>query len=110
MAKPTVYLETTIISYLAGRTSRNVVVAGHQAITRQWWERRDRFDLFVSQAVLDEAQRGDKVVAARRAERLRGIPALDLRMMSTNSHERSSPNTPYQRSLGSTLSTSLCRP
>jgi hypothetical protein len=78
VAKPRVYLETTVISYLTGRTSRNVVVAGHQAITRQWWEHRERFDLLVSQAVIDEAKRGDKVVAARRVEHLVGIPALDL--------------------------------
>ena len=76
--KPRVYLETTIVSYLAGRSSRNVVVAGHQAVTRRWWERRSRFDLFVSEAVVEEAQRGDVALAARRAAHLVGIPALDL--------------------------------
>jgi hypothetical protein len=33
-----VYLETTVISYLAGRPSRDLVVAAHQEVTHQWWE------------------------------------------------------------------------
>ncbi len=49
-----VYLETTIPSYLAARPSRDLVTAAHQEITRQWWETaRDRFDIYVSEAVLD---------------------------------------------------------
>jgi hypothetical protein len=60
---PRVYLETTIISYLAARSSRDVVVAAHQQLTREWWERRSRFDLYVSQAVVDEAANGDPGVA-----------------------------------------------
>ena len=76
--KPKAYLETTIVSYLAASPSRDIVIAGHQEITRQWWERRDRFELFVSEAVVDEAKRGDAVVAARRQALLSGIPVLDL--------------------------------
>ena len=38
--KPKVYVETTILSYLAARPSRQPVTAGRQVITRQWWERR----------------------------------------------------------------------
>jgi hypothetical protein len=52
--KPKVYLETTIVSYLTAWPSRDIVVAAHQQITREWWDRRDRFDLFVSRAVLEE--------------------------------------------------------
>ena len=76
--KPKLYIETTIVSYLAASRSRDIVVAGHQQITREWWEGRDRFDLFVSQAVVEEAGRGDRTVAARRASLLRGIPVLEL--------------------------------
>lgn len=76
--KPKAYLETTIVSYLAAAPSRDIVVAGHQQVTREWWERRNRFELFVSQAVVDEAARGDAVVAARRLALLNGIPVLEL--------------------------------
>jgi len=47
--KASVYLETSIISYLTGWPSRDVIVAGRQALTSEWWEtRRERFDLYVS--------------------------------------------------------------
>ena len=36
--KPRVYVETTVISYLTARPARDVVVAGHQQSTRDWWE------------------------------------------------------------------------
>lgn len=50
LMKPRVYLETTIISYLTARPSRDVVVAAHQELTRQWWETRSgHFDLLVSE-------------------------------------------------------------
>lgn len=76
--KPKTYIETTVVSYLAASSSRDIVIAAHQQITRDWWDRRNRFDLFVSQAVVEEAARGDAVVAARRAALLRGIPVLEL--------------------------------
>ncbi len=68
--KPRVYLETSVISYLTGRPSRDIITAAHQQITRDWWEQRSRFDLFVSQAVLSEAAGGDEGAAARRMEAL----------------------------------------
>ena len=76
--KPKAYLETTIVSYLAAAPSRDIVIAGHQQVTREWWDRRDRFELFVSQAVVEEAARGDTVVAARRIALLSGMPVSNL--------------------------------
>ena len=58
-----VYLETTIISYLAARPSRDLILAAHQEVTRQWWERRRQgSDLHVSQFVLNEAAGGEVMV------------------------------------------------
>src|SRR5215210_2810597 len=76
--KPKLYLETTIISYLTAWPSRDLITAAHQQITREWWEGRDRFDLFVSELVTREAGRGDAQAATRRLELLRGIPVLSL--------------------------------
>ena len=78
--KPSVYMETTIPSYYTARPSRDVVVAGHQATTREWWDRRlPHFRAFISQIVLDEAALGDAEFAARRLEALRPFRLLDLR-------------------------------
>lgn len=76
--KPRVYVETSVISYLVARPSRDIVTAAHQQITREWWEQRGRFDLFVSQAVLTEAARGDATAAALRLEALAEVVVLPV--------------------------------
>ena len=76
---PRVYLETTVISYLTARPSRNLRVVAHQEITADWWTRRRmRFDLYVSRLVIDEASAGDVEAVARRLVTLNGIPRLEL--------------------------------
>ena len=55
--KSKVYIETTIVSYLVASPSRDVIQSAHQQVTREWWARRSRFDLFVSRPVLAEAGR-----------------------------------------------------
>ena len=76
---PKLYLETTIPSYLASRPSRDLIVAGHQQITREWWEKqRNRFDIYISQFVLDEAKAGDPKAAHDRMKAIRDLPLLDI--------------------------------
>ena len=76
--KPRVYVETSIISYLTNRPALDVITAGHQASTYQWWEQqRSNYDLVISQLVVKEAGAGDPVAAARRLATLEGIPLLD---------------------------------
>ena len=75
--RPKVYLETTIISYLTARPSRDLVTAAYQQITQDWWlDTRPHFDLFVSQLVHQEAGGGDVGAAEKRLEALHGIPLL----------------------------------
>jgi len=75
--KPKLYLETSIVGYLTSRPSRDIVVAGHQQVTREWWQaRREHFDLFTSRAVLAEVSAGDPTAATERLEALQGVPLL----------------------------------
>lgn len=76
--KPRVYLETTIPSYVTAWPSRDLVRAAEQEITREWWLRRDAFELFVSELVLDEVGAGDPKAAAERLAVLTGVQALAL--------------------------------
>jgi hypothetical protein len=72
-----VYLETTVVSYLTARPSRDLIVRAHQQITRAWWRtRRSAFDLFISPLVLQEAGDGDPQAARRRLAALARIPVL----------------------------------
>ena len=76
MAVTSVYLETSVISYLTARPSRDIVIAGHQQTTRDWWQtRRTAFDVYVSELVLKEARGGDPQAAA---DRLAIIEAIEL--------------------------------
>jgi hypothetical protein len=76
MARPRVYVETSVISYLTALPSRDLVLAAHQQVTRDWWSSRARFELFVSDAVLEEVARGDSAAAARRRSALEGVAVL----------------------------------
>ena|SRR5688500_1485221 len=74
---PTLYVETTIVSYLTARPGRDLVVAGHQQLTREWWESRRRlFALYISELVIREAEAGDREAAQRRLDILEEIPLL----------------------------------
>ncbi len=74
---PSVYLETSVIGYLASRPGSDIVFAANQLLTLQWWnDQRGRFDLFVSQAVVDECSAGDPIAVNERLVLIDGIPVL----------------------------------
>jgi hypothetical protein len=73
----TVYIETSIVSYLRQKPSTQVVTAARQLLTHRWWDdERQNYELVVSQYVVDEASAGDPALAAERLEMLEGIPLL----------------------------------
>jgi predicted nucleic acid-binding protein len=77
--KPKLYLETTVPSYLTAWPSRDLIRAGHQQLTKEWWQtRRAGFDIYISQFVLDEAAAGDVEAARERLAALQGLPILDV--------------------------------
>ena len=77
--KKSIYLETSFISYLTARPSRDVVIAGHQAATHEWWEkRRQEFELYLSEVVIAEAQRGDVQAVAARLAITKSLPLLEV--------------------------------
>ena len=72
-----IYLESGVVSYLAARPSRDLVVAGNQQVTRDWREtRRGECELFVSEAVVAECAAGDPTAASQREVFLAGLPVL----------------------------------
>ena len=78
MPLPKAYLESSVISYLAARESRDPIVAAHQQLTRDWWNRRrGEFDLYVSVEVLNEIRRGDPEAAKVRLSHVGLLPVLE---------------------------------
>lgn len=77
MDKKSVYLETSFVSYLTSTPSRDLVTAGHQAITSEWWEtEREVFTLYVSPPVRDEAMQGNSEMAEKRLSVIDTIESL----------------------------------
>lgn len=77
--KQTVYIETSIFSYLTSNPSRNLLAAAWQSLTVEWWEKRSNdFDLFVSELVHEEASRGNPLASAKRVGAMAGVPQLQV--------------------------------
>ena len=77
--KETLYLETTIPSYLKAKQSRDIVQAARQQITTEWWDDRLKdFEIFISQVVVEEASEGDPFASAKRMEALKTFPLLEI--------------------------------
>src|SRR2546422_430140 len=77
--KPKLYLETSVISYLAARPSKDVVVAGQQASTHRWWkEKRRNYEVFVSKLVWQEAGKGSREAVERRLKLIRPLRWLQI--------------------------------
>ena len=73
----TVYIETTIVSYLVANASREKILAAHQQLTRQWWQvERWRYECVTSSEVAREASLGDAEMSRRRTEALSGLTVL----------------------------------
>ena len=72
-----IYIETSIPSYLTARPSRDVRTAAWQQITLQWWEQaRNNYELYTSELVVSEASEGNQDTAQRRLDSLRSITEL----------------------------------
>jgi uncharacterized protein YcgL (UPF0745 family) len=76
--KRRVYIETSVISYLTARPSKNVIEAGHQQSTYLFWDRRSEFDLVASELVVAECGAGDASATSKRLDALLAIPLLDI--------------------------------
>jgi hypothetical protein len=75
--KKGLYIETTIPSYATSRASRDMIIANRQVITKFFWENeRQKYDLFVSQYVIDECIQGDHDAARRRLEFIKDLPSF----------------------------------
>ncbi len=81
--KPSVYIETSVISYLTARPGRDLIMASHQEVTREWWQnQRSAFELFYSDAVRNEAAMGDPKAAEQHLAILADLQLLEIPMQA----------------------------
>ena len=77
IVKPTVYVETSVVSYLTAWPSRDLLVAANQQVTHEWWRGAGtRFRLVVSELVIAEAGAGDPAAASARLAVLESLTLL----------------------------------
>jgi predicted nucleic acid-binding protein len=77
--KPTVYIETSVVSYYASRASRDLIVAAHQQSTVEWWDKiLPKMNGFISMVVLEEIRRGDVDAAQQRLSAVTPYPLLEV--------------------------------
>ncbi|MEI6091012.1 MAG: type II toxin-antitoxin system VapC family toxin [bacterium] len=80
MEKQKVYIETSVISYLTAKPSRDIIIAGHQQTTYDWWHKtRHQFDCFISEFVIDEINLGDKEAAEKRIKAVNDFRYLEFK-------------------------------
>lgn len=96
--KPTVYVETTIVGYLTSRPSRDLVTAANQQLTHDWWDQhREKYDIYVSEAVVEESSAGGPEAAQERLDLLADFPALDATAEAESLAERLIEDVPLPR-------------
>ena len=76
--KPKVYIETSVISYLVSWRNPDLVMAANQETTKEWWENREQYDLYISAFVIKEVSSGDEQAAIKRISVLEGIPEIAI--------------------------------
>lgn len=74
-----IYIETSIVSYLTSRPSKDVITSACQQITKAWWEHgRLTVMSYISPYVIEDASAGDPQAASNRLNALREIPLLPI--------------------------------
>lgn len=74
-----VYIESSVISYLTARPSRDVVTASRQAITAEWWQSKlSRYEAYVSVLVIEEISAGDPEAAEQRLNVVATLPVVGI--------------------------------
>src|SRR5690349_15213211 len=77
--KKRVYVETTVVSYFTAKSSRDLIVAGHQQTTHKLWPKFSaQYETFVSALVYQEAGRGDREQARHRLAAIAGYSMLAI--------------------------------
>jgi hypothetical protein len=85
MDKQKVYIETSVISYLTAKPSRDLIIAGHQRITQDWWKyAKPKFECYISQIVIEEISMGDSNAAAKRLYAVEDILNLEFTPLIDN--------------------------
>lgn len=76
--KRTIYIETSVVSYLVADMSDNIRVSGHQLATHDFWKLLPGYEVSISDTVVEEASKGDEGKIQKRLQRIRDFRVLEI--------------------------------
>ena len=77
MQKKSVYIETTIPSFVTAKPTTDIGNLFRQTTAKTFWEyERHKYDLYTSPYVWEECAKGDKEAAQRRLDLIKEIPQI----------------------------------
>jgi len=75
--KASVYIETSVFSYLTARASNDLRAMANQSATLDWWEtQRANYNVFISELVVSEASKGHPEASQRRLAVINDLPLI----------------------------------
>jgi hypothetical protein len=79
MNKQSVYLETSVVSYFTSLPSRDIIIAGHQQITSDWFNNHSiKYNVYISELVASECTSGDKAASRKRLSVIENVNFLEI--------------------------------
>ena len=73
------YLESSVISYIVSEPSKDIIILSHQLLSRDWWKNAEKeYNLYISQPVISEISKGNKELAEKRINLIKDFPVLDF--------------------------------
>ncbi len=72
------YIETSVVSYAASEISKDIIIAAHQILTSEMWNKLSNFDVYISEIVIDEISNGNKENAIKRLKVVEDFKILEL--------------------------------
>jgi hypothetical protein len=74
-----IYVETTVVSYFTARPSRDLIIGGHQKVTRELWPKLvDNYETYISALVYQEAGKGDPEQSKNRLDAIKPFRIIDI--------------------------------
>ena len=72
-----IYIETSVVSYYTSKASRDVVIAGHQQATLDFWPLfSGNLSPYISALVVQESSRGNTEMSQKRLNAIKSFPVL----------------------------------
>ena len=72
------YIETSVVSYHVSERSENIRIASRQIATNEIWENLSKFEVFISDMVVEEASKGNQGQANLRLEAIKDFIVLEI--------------------------------